>query len=62
MKIAVEIAHEMRSYKLKMLGVRVEGPTIVYGRNISVVLNGSKPESTLKKKHYLFSVHHIRQA
>ena len=61
MKIAVEIAHEMR-YKLKMLGVRVEGPTIVYGDNRSVVLNGSKPESTLKKKHHLCSVHYIRQA
>jgi len=40
----------------------VEGPTIVYGDNRSVVLNGSKPESTLKKKHHLCSVQYIRQA
>ena len=61
MKIAVEKAHKMR-YELKMLGVRVEGSTILYGNNRSIVLNGIKPESTLKRKHHFCSVHYIRQA
>ena len=33
-------------YKLRMLGVPVGGPTYIYGDNMSVVNNTSKPEST----------------
>jgi len=61
MKRAVEIAYEMR-YKLRMLGIAIEGPIVIFGDNRSVILNGSKPESTLKKKHHLCSIHYIRHA
>ena len=37
-------------YKLRMMGVPVDGPTYIYGDNMSVVNNTSKPESTLKRK------------
>jgi len=32
MKSAVEIEYEMR-YKLKMLGIEIDGPTIIFGDN-----------------------------
>ena len=38
------------SYKLRMMGVPLTGPTYIYGDNMSVVYNTSRPESTLKKK------------
>ncbi len=37
-------------YKLRMMGIPVKGASYVYGDNMSVVNNTSKPESTLKKK------------
>ena len=37
-------------YKLRMMGVHIDGPTYVYGDNMSVVFNTSRPESQLKKK------------
>ena len=37
-------------YKLHMMGVPLNGPTYVYGDNMSVIYNTSRPESTLKKK------------
>jgi hypothetical protein len=37
-------------YKLHMMGVPIKGPLYVYGDNMSVVSNVSKPESTLRKK------------
>ena len=37
-------------YKLRMMGVPIDGPTYVYGDNMSVIFNTSQPESTLKKK------------
>ena len=36
--------------KLRMIGVPLTGPTYIYGDNISVIYNISRPESTLKKK------------
>ena len=37
-------------YKLRMMGVQVEGPTDVYCDNESVEKNLTKPKSILKKK------------
>ena len=37
-------------YKLCMMGVPLTGPTYVYGDNMSVIYNTSRPELTLKKK------------
>ena len=37
-------------YTLRMMGVELLGATYIYGDNMSVINNTSKPESTLKKK------------
>ena len=37
-------------YKLLMMGEHIDGPTYVYGGNMSVIFNTSRPESQLKKK------------
>jgi hypothetical protein len=37
-------------YKLRMMGVILGGPTLVYGDNMSVVHNNQHPESVLKNK------------
>ena len=37
-------------YKLRMMGVHLDGTTYVYGNNMSVIFNTSRPEYQLKKK------------
>ena len=37
-------------FKLRTMGVKIDGPTYVYGDNMSVIHNTSKPKSVLKKK------------
>ena len=37
-------------YKLRMMGIRVEGPAIVLCDNMSVVIDSTRPESTFKRK------------
>ena len=32
-------------YKLRMMGVSIDGPSYIYGDNMSVINNTSKPES-----------------
>ena len=49
MKTGVEAIRGIR-YKLRMVGVSLTGPTYIYGENMSVIYNKSRPESTLKKK------------
>jgi hypothetical protein len=49
-------------YKLRMMGIPVKGATYVYGDNISVVTNSSKPESTLKKKSNSICYHAVCEA
>ena len=49
MKYGVEALRGAR-YKLRMMGVEISGPTFIYGDNMSVIHNTSKPESVLKKK------------
>ena len=47
-------------YKLRMMGVELLGPTYIYGDNMSVINNTSKPESTLKKKSNSICFHAAR--
>ena len=61
MKIGVEMIEGLR-YKLRMMGIPVEGPTSVFCDNESVVTNASHPESTLKKKHNAIAYHRVREA
>jgi hypothetical protein len=60
-RIAVELIEGLR-YKLRMFGIPIDGPTNVYCDNNSVVINSSKPESTLKKKHNAIAYHRVREA
>ena len=58
--MAVELIMEYQ-YKLHMLGVPLDGPTLLLGDNNSVVLNMTVPSSPLKKKHNTIAWHHIRE-
>ena len=48
-------------YKIKMLGIPIEGPVRILCDNQSVVINGSFPESVLKKKHCSIAYHIVRE-
>ena len=60
MKTAVELSIGLR-YKLKMMGVPVEGPVHIKGDNMSVISNASIPASVLKKKSQSIAYHFIRE-
>ena len=49
-------------YKLRMFGVPLDGPVDVFCDNRGVVMNVSKPESTLQKKHNAINYHAVREA
>jgi hypothetical protein len=61
MKQGVEAMRGLR-YKLRMMGVPFEGPTYVYGDNMSVIHNTQRPESTLKKKSHSICYHFLRES
>jgi hypothetical protein len=61
MRIAVEQIEGLR-YKLRMMGVPIEGAANVFCDNQSVFKNCSFPESTLKKKHNAIAYHRVREA
>jgi hypothetical protein len=60
-RIAVELIEALR-YKLRIFGIPIDEPTNVYCDNHGVVVNSSKPESTLKKKHNSIAYHRVREA
>jgi len=60
MKTACEVNRGFR-YKLRMMGVPIDGPTYIYGDNMSVLHNTQKPESTLKKKSNSIAFHFVRE-
>ena len=43
------------------MGVKVEGPALLMGDNLSVVVNTTVPSSMLKKKHQAICYHRIRE-
>jgi hypothetical protein len=59
-KTATEIVEGLR-YKLRMMGVPLDGPTHMKVDNMSVVHNCSKPESQLKKKSNSIAYHYVRE-
>jgi hypothetical protein len=61
MKIATELLIGLR-YKLRMMGLPLDGPANVFGDNQSVVTNASRSESVLKKKHVSICYHRVREA
>jgi Reverse transcriptase (RNA-dependent DNA polymerase) len=61
LKVATEMLQGLR-YKLRMMGVALDGPANVFCDNNSVVTNSTVPESTLKKKHVSICYHRVREA
>ena len=57
----IEILHCI-CYKLHMMSILMDKPSYVYGNNMSVVTNMSKPESALKKKSNLICYHAVYEA
>jgi hypothetical protein len=60
MRTALELIEGLR-YKLRMMGVPINGPANVYGDNEAVVKSTTAPESTLKKKHNAINYHRVRE-
>ncbi len=60
-RMATDTIVEYR-YKLRMLGVELDGATDLFGDNMSVVLNVSLPASALKKKHQSLAYHRVCEA
>ena len=44
------------------MGVPLDGPANVFCDNNAVVINSTRPESTLSKKHNAVAYHHVREA
>jgi hypothetical protein len=61
MKNGIETCRGLR-YKLRMMGVTLSGPTLVYGENMSVVHNTQRPESVLKNKSNSICYHAVRES
>ncbi|CAJ1930015.1 unnamed protein product [Cylindrotheca closterium] len=60
MKLCCEYLRGLR-YKLRMMGIPVEGPVFIYGDNQSALANTTIPESQLKKKSQSIAYHFIRE-
>ena len=60
MRIVMETLRGLR-YKLRMTGVPILGPSLIYRDNISVIHNTQRPESTLNKKSNSICYHAIRE-
>jgi hypothetical protein len=60
MKQCCEYIRGLR-YKLRMMGIPVEGPAYIFGDNQSVLANTSNPHSTLKKKSSSVAYHFVRE-
>ena len=48
-------------YKLTMMVIPVSSPSCIYGDNMSVIHNSSKPESVLRKKSNLACCHAVHE-
>jgi len=59
MKHSIENLHGI-CYKLRMMSVPIKGTSYIYGDNMSVVTNVSKPESTLRKNSNSICYHAVR--
>ena len=60
-RIAIEKIKALR-YKLRMMGVPIQGPTNLFVDNESVVKASMNPESTLSKKHVSIAYHLTRES
>jgi hypothetical protein len=60
-RVATELILEDR-YILRSLGEALDGPALMLGDNMPVVLNTTVPSSVLKKKHNAIAYHRVREA
>ena len=60
MKQGVEVIEGLR-YKLRMMGIPLDGHAHVKADNMSVIKNSSTPESMLKKKSNSIAYHYVRE-
>ena len=58
----IKYAHITYDGRTRKMGVPLTGPTYIYGDNMSVNYNTSRPESTLKKKSNSICYHDVRKA
>ena len=49
-------------YALRMLGVTISGPSVVFGDNKSVIDSSMTPSYRLKKRHNILAFHRVREA
>ena len=56
--IGLEMLHAIQ-YKLRMISIPIPGPSYIYGNNMLVIHNTSKPELMLKKKYNSIDYHAI---
>ncbi len=49
-------------YKLRMMGVVIDGATHVYRDNMSIIMNTSKPEFTLNKTSNTVCYYSVRES
>ena len=61
MRTCLEFIKDLR-YKLRMLGVPIDGPAVVWCDNQTVVNGASVPEAKLSKKHLGICYHAVREA
>ena len=61
MNIGMETLRGLR-YKLRMMGVPISVPSLIYGENMAVIHNTQHPESTLKKKSNSICYHEIMES
>ena len=60
MKQCCEYLRGLR-YKLRMMGIPCDGPSLIYGDNQSVLANTTIPDSALKKKSQSIAYHFVRE-
>ena len=60
-RIAVEEVIALR-YKLRMLGVPIDGPCLLFGDNQSMITSVTIPKSVLKKRHNANAYNRVREA
>jgi len=61
LRIAVELIEGIR-YKLRMMGVPIEGSCTTFCDNETAVKNSTVPESMLRRKHNAIAYHRVREA
>jgi hypothetical protein len=59
-RVSTKLILEVR-YMLWSLGVALDGPGLMLGDNMSVVLNTTVPSSVLKKTHNAIAYHRVRE-